>query len=134
MRQDENKERLGNELRQAIKDAEISQARVAKRLDVHPSTLSKWLSGLNPIRRDSLVAICHLLKLGSDRQIKLFELTPYSLPPDLQKELLRQSPLNLSPDRATGTLTYLGELIAVPELPLHFLQRFDDIEELKKSC
>lgn len=80
-----------------IKQSDYSQAQIAKKLDVHPSTLSKWMQGVNQISPEKLSEFCTLLNLTKPQQVELFNLAGY-------KSLTELTPAPKLADDARGVL------------------------------
>lgn len=90
----DNPDEFENRLKDFIKRSGRSQAKTAKMLGYHPSTLSKWLQGINQIPFDALQNLCELVEVSETERNDLFRLAGYDvsslLRPSEQLPLIRE--------------------------------------------
>ncbi len=74
-----NKYEFGNKIKYYIKQSGRSQVATARLLGFHPSTLTKWLQGVNQIPFNVLQKLCELVQLDDEQQGEIFGLAGYDV-------------------------------------------------------
>ena len=72
-----NRHEFGDRLLQLLGRADFNQAWLARKLGVHRSTVTKWITGENQIPPEKLQECCELLDLNEPERLELFVLAGY---------------------------------------------------------